>query len=191
MLYLNQRDYSHIPYMHDLDHGGAPEARRNIGTSGCGLCCACMVVEHLTGQILELTECVRLSEENGANFCPGCAMRILGPIVAEQYGLTFRRSGDVKELIAHLQSGGEAIVLVHKVDDNTPGIFTARAHYMLLTAVNGSEFTVYDPNYTKNKFKAQEKAGLIRVEEPSYYCDIDTLVGETRCDMPYYLFGKN
>lgn len=190
MLYLNQRDYSHIPYMHDTDRGGAPVERRNIGTSGCGLCCLCMTVEHLTGKTLELTECVRLSEESGANFCAGCSMRILGPIVAEQYGLTFRRTGDVDALITHLQAGGEAIVLVHKQEDGSPGIFTARGHYMLLTATVGSEVTILDPNYVKNKFKAQEQAGLIRVEEPFLYCDLATLVAETRCEQPYYLFGK-
>lgn len=190
MLYLNQRDYAHIPYLHDTDNGGAPPERRNIGTSGCGLCCLCMTVEHLTGSILELTECVRLSEENGANFCPGCAMRILGPIVAERYGLSFRRTGDVEEMTAHLRAGGEVIVHVQKREDGSPGIFTARAHYMLLTAVNGSEVTVYDPNYAKNKFRAQEEAGLIRVEEPIFYCDLATLAGEARQEQPYYLFAR-
>ena len=190
MLYLNQRDYSHIPYMHDTDRGGAPAERRNVGTSGCGLCCLCMLVEHLTGQILELTECVRLSEESGANFCAGCAMRILGPIVAERFGLTFRRTGDVQELIAHLQSGGEAIVNVRRKEDGTPGIFTARGHYMLLTATNGKEVTILDPNYTKNKFKKQEESGLIRVEEPFLHCDLLTLIGETHSEQPFCLFGR-
>ena len=48
MLYLNQLDYSHIPYYHNAKNGGPPEGRNNVGTSGCGLCCACMMIEHLT-----------------------------------------------------------------------------------------------------------------------------------------------
>ena len=38
--------------------------------------------------------------------------------------------------------------------------------------------------------QAQEEAGLIRVEEPYLYCDLPTLVAETRCAQPYYLLGK-
>ena len=48
MLYINQNDYAHVPYQHDMANGGAPVERRNVGSSGCGLCCSCMVVEHLT-----------------------------------------------------------------------------------------------------------------------------------------------
>lgn len=189
MFYLNQREYSHIPYMHDLDHGGAAEKLRNLGTSGCGLCCACMVVEHLTGKTLELIQCIRLSEESGANHCPGCDMSILGPAVAEQFGLTYRRCGDVDTLIAHLRSGGEAVALVCRQEDGSPGIFTGWAHYMLLTACNDNVVTILDPNYAKGKFQAQEEAGLIRVEEPFLYCDLATLVAEARYEQPYFLFG--
>ena len=190
MLYLNQRDHRHIPYLHDTANGGAPEHRRNIATSGCGLCCLCMTVEHLTGEILELTECVRLSEESGANFCAGCSMRILGPVAAERYGLTYGRTGDAAEMLAHLRAGGEVIVNVRRKDDGTPGIFTARGHYMLLTGTDGKTVTVMDPNYVKNKYKAQEEAGLIRVEEPLLYCDLAMFIGEARAEEPYYLFKK-
>ncbi len=43
MLYLNQSDFSDIPYYHNADNGEPIEGRDNVGTSGCGLCCAYMV----------------------------------------------------------------------------------------------------------------------------------------------------
>jgi len=190
MLYLNQLDYRHIHYEHNIANGGVPQERRNIATSGCGLCCVCMMVEHLTGEILELTDCVRMTEESGANCCAGSSMRILGPVVAERYGLTFRRTGDAAEMVAHLQAGGEVIINVRKKTDGTPGIFTAGGHYMLLTGTDGKTVTVMDPNYVKNKYKAQEEAVLIRVEEPFLYCDMNALVEEARAEEPYYLFQK-
>ena len=45
MLYVNQLEYRDIPYQHNMAHGGAPEDRRNVATSGCGLCSACMIVD--------------------------------------------------------------------------------------------------------------------------------------------------
>ena len=67
MFYINQLDYPHIPYNHNMAHGGPPEGRTSVKTSGCGLCCACMVVAHQTGKVLPMAEFVKLSEENLAN----------------------------------------------------------------------------------------------------------------------------
>ena len=92
MVYLNQKGYPHIHYMHGTSTGGVPKKYRNVGTSGCGLCSACMMVDRLTAKKLPLEEAVRLSEENGCNTLPGTRMRYLGPILAEKYNLTFAKS---------------------------------------------------------------------------------------------------
>lgn len=189
MLYLNQREYKHIPYMHDLDHGGAPPERRNVGTSGCGPCTLCMIIDHLTTKHLPLEECVRLSEEHGANRQPGCSIRVLGPVLAEMFELNYSTTNSVEELVRHLQAGGEAAVNVRKREDG-PGIFTARGHWMNVVSTDGKEVCILDPNYAKNKFKRYEEQGLIRVCEPFLYCSLETLHGETRCETPYFLFSR-
>ena len=84
MLYLNQLDHRHVPFYHNASGGGVPEDRRNVATSGCGLCSMCMTVDRLTCRELELTDCVKLAEESGANWFFGVDMSILGPVVAEQ-----------------------------------------------------------------------------------------------------------
>ena len=190
MLYMNQRDYRHIPYMHDLDHGGAPEERRNVATSGCGLCSMCMIVDHLTTKSLTLEECVRLSEENGANRKPGTSLRVLGPILAEMYDLEFSRTGSMEELVTHLQSGGEAVVNVNQKEDGTPGLFTTRSHWIVVVSTDGKEVCILDPNYAPGKFQEYEEQGLIRVKEPFLYCSLETLQQETRIQIPYYLFSR-
>ena len=45
MRYLNQLDYRHVPFYHNASGGGVPEDRRNVATSGCGLCSMCMTVD--------------------------------------------------------------------------------------------------------------------------------------------------
>ncbi len=190
MLYMNQRDYRHVPYLHNTDNGGAPEERRNICTSGCGLCSACMVVEHLTTRTLELTECVRIAEESGANHCAGCDIRILGPIVAERFGLEFSITKDMEAAIDHLRSGGEIIANVH-ADENGRAIFTNTRHYVVLVSTAGREFCILDPNYFPGKFRAEEKAGVLRVEDPFIYCPVEVLHREaSRSEKPYSLFKR-
>lgn len=189
MLFLNQKDYRHIPYMHDLDNGGAPPERRNVATSGCGLCTVCMIVDHLTTKSLSLEACARLSEDNGANRSAGCSLRILGPVIADMFDLDFTVTGSAEELVAHLQAGGEAAVNV-RCSENGPGIFTARGHWINAVSTDGKEVCILDPNYAPNKFRQYEDQGLIRVCEPFLYCSVETLHGETRNEKPYCLFSR-
>ena len=56
MKYVNQLAYRDTPYEHDQKRGGAPPDKRNVATSGCGICSLCMIVENLTDR--RLSACV-------------------------------------------------------------------------------------------------------------------------------------
>ena len=99
MYYINQLDYPHIRYEHDLDNGGAPEEKCTAAAAACGPCCLCMVVENMTFGHLELTDCLKLSADLGANRQRGTDLKILGPVVAEKYGLTYDVTDDVEKLV--------------------------------------------------------------------------------------------
>lgn len=189
MLYLNQNDYGHIPYMHNTDNGGAAPERRNIGTSGCGLCCACMVVDQLTTESLSLEECVRFAQDSGANHIPGCNMNILGPVVAERFGLEYRMTTDSDEMLDWLHRGGKVIVNVRAPAEG-PGIFTTTGHYMTLISANGREVCILDPNLKPGKFQKEEEAGIIRVDWPLMYCSAGLLHQEARSKTPYHMFRR-
>ena len=189
MLYLNQNDYGHVPYMHNTDAGGAPPERRNVGTSGCGLCCTCMAVEHLTVQTLPLEECVRMSEESGANHRAVTDMVILGPLVAERFGLEYRWTTDMQEMLDCLHGGGQVVVNVRAEADGT-GIFTNTRHYILAVGAEGDTVCLLDPNYKSGKFKQYEEAGLLRIDEPFIRCSAELLHQEARSETPYHLFKR-
>ena len=83
MKYINQLEHRDIPYEHNLDHGGVPEEKRNVAAAGCGPSCLCMMVDALTLSTYELTDCLKLSNEVGANReipaetgkgIPGCSL---------------------------------------------------------------------------------------------------------------------
>ena len=90
MLYLNQLDYRHMHYEHNIDNGGVPQERRNIATSGCGVCSACMMVDHLTMHHMSIDECIRLVYEVGASRKIGTRMATLGPAVANRFNLGYK-----------------------------------------------------------------------------------------------------
>ncbi len=190
MLYLNQLDYRHIPYNHNVNHGGVPEERRNCATSGCGLCSLCMVVDHLTTKHLDLEECVRLSEENGANHAIGTDMKILAPIVAKMFDLELNMTNSVEELVEHLRCGGEAIVHV-SVREGRISLFTKGGHYMVILSTDGKEVCILDPSYTDTKFEEEGRREKVRVNAPFVYCSLEDIMIQTdNRDPGFYLFKR-
>ena len=99
MLYLNQLDYRHIHYEHNIANGGVPQERRNVATSGCGVCSACMMVDQLTSTHLSIEECIRLVYQVGASRFVGTRMAILGPALADKFHLGFKATKDMSEVI--------------------------------------------------------------------------------------------
>ena len=191
MLYLNQLDYGHIKYDHNLANGGPPEGRNSVRTSGCGLCCASMVVDQLTDQQLPIEECVRLSEENGANLVLGTSMKVLGPIIAERFGLDFSYTNDIRRVITHLRKGGRAIALVGGDREGYVGLFTKRGHYMLLLSYDGEEFAILDPSLSDTKYTVEGRVGRVRVDKPFIYASKEEIVlAAKEKKTRYYLFSR-
>ena len=189
MLYMNQLKHIDIPYNHNMAHGGAPEERRNVSTSGCGLCSACMVVDALTDKRLELEDCVRLSEDNAANLELGTDMTVLGPVIAEKFGLVYTNTESLDEAIAHLQRGGQIICHVSHPEGSI-GLFTARSHYIVITSTDGKDFCILDPSYKEGKFDIPERLGKVDDSRAPYlYCDVNILHGETKGHR-YHLFSR-
>ena len=192
MLYVNQLKHPHIRYEHNVDNGGVPFERQRISTSGCGLCSACMVVEHLTVHTLSLEECVQLSYDSHANGSIGTALGELGPLVAEKFGLTFERTDDMDKMIACLQAGGEAIINVGGDDEKGNGVFTHGGHYIVAVSYENGEFCLLDPSYREDKFDKNGNAHKVRVREPFIYCSRGVLEEEAlaKRKYPLYLFKR-
>lgn len=189
MLYLNQLNFRHVPYYHNTENGGPVEGRNNVATSGCGLCCACMLVDHLTSHSLTIEECVKLSEENGANYCPGVDLKMLGKVISEKFGLELTYTNDKEELLQHLAFGGEAVVNVSGDKEGQLGLFTKRRHYMMVIAVENDTVCLLDPNYSVEKYDNDIAREKVCIEEPFIYCSLDTLLKEAAdCNPGFYLF---
>lgn len=169
MFYINQLDYAHIPYNHNMAAGGPPEGRNTVRSSGCGLCCACMMVAHQTGKELPIEDYVKLSEENLANQQLGTNMKVLGPVLAELFGLEYVQSSDKDELITWLKDGGEAIVHAQGDKDDHIGLFSNRGHYILATAMVGDEVQIMDPSDKPEKYEVEGRKGKVRKEVPYIY----------------------
>lgn len=193
MKYLNQLGYRHIPYPTrlklDIDDS---KKKTNVAMSGCGICSACMMVELITDTTLEIEECVKLSMENAANHGIGTDMSILGPVIAEKFGLDYKPSCDCAEAMAHLQRGGKVIARVGVPEGQTVGLFTKGSHYIFLVSTDGENFCILDPSYTPDKFDIPERAGRVNTKHAPYlYCPVEVVHSETEAKLiKYHLFSR-
>ena len=191
MLYINQEDYLHVHYNQQRATGKADEASCNVAKAGCGLCCVCMLIDHLTEESLSVEDCVDLAEKSDANLYIGTNMRVFAPVVAEKFGLKYSTTNDTEQLVRHLQSGGEAIVHVANKPSGERGIFTSGGHYMLLLSTDGETLRFFDPHYDEKRYHEWGTDQLVKREGNFLYCSIPLMDRETQNrEVHYYLFSK-
>ena len=191
LYYVNQLGYPHVRYEHNIENGGVIPERRNVATSGCGICCACMIVGNLTPVRPSVEEFTKLTMECGANGIVGSRMRILGPVIAEKYGLEYSTTNDPQVLLAHLSTGGMAVANVSGDREGYKGLLSTRAHYVVIERASGDELCILDPAYQFGKFDTDERRGKVRLELPRVYCSLaDMEVDTATRDIHYYLFSR-
>ena len=191
MLYINQRDYPDMPYPNNAENDYQPPEKQNIAKAGCGICSACMMVDQLTTESVGLEECIELSVSSGANVCMGTRMRILGPVLAEKYGLVYSTSADKEEMLALLRRGGRVIIGVAERPDGSPGLFTTVGHYMVLLSADGERVCFMDPCYGPKYHEGELKEKVDSSRAPLLYCDADLLQRETEArEISYYMFER-
>jgi len=191
MLYVNQLAYPHLKYNHNIAHGGPPAGRDNVATSGCGLCCASMVVDQLTDKSLPIEECVRLAEDNGASQGLGTSMFVMGELLADRYNLDYSWTNDIEAVIAHLQKGGRVIVLVDGDREGYVGLFAKSRHYILLVSYDGEEFSILDPHFSDTKYTEEGRVGRVRVDYPFIYSSKEEIMLATESlKERYFLFSR-
>ena len=194
MKYLNQLEYRHLPYRTRINLVECSEEERNtsVASSGCGLCSVCMIIELLTDTSLSIEECVKISEGCLANHGRGTDMNVLGPVIAEKFGISYSKTSDLSEAIRHLQNGGKIVVHVGIPEGKEIGLFTKGGHYMAIISTDGERFCFLDPSYTPEKFTIPERVGKVDTKHAPYlYCDVNTLDSETKPGrVKYHLFSR-
>ena len=196
MKYVNQLLHPDIPYpTHMADKTKTAEEKiSNIARSGCGLCCASMMVDYLTGEELSLTDAVKMSALSAANRSRGTNMQYLAPMLAESFGLDYKFSADLDEAIEALRGG--AFIIAHvRIDPETGlSLFTNSGHYISLVSTDGKEFCILDPSYKPEKYEREDRKEKVDTSHAPYlYCKVEDTHEATvkeKGKPKYYIFQR-
>ncbi len=160
-----QLEYSHIPYPTTLTREGKPEEPYpSVAQAGCGICCACMLLDRLCGLELTVEEGVRLSVRAGAN-SNGTDMRRLGKALVEQYGLDMVCTDGTEGVLHCLSTGGAAILNVGGSTPERTGSFSDQGHFVLASRYQAPYVRVFDPSYRPEKYQTPQRAARIVLQK--------------------------
>lgn len=191
MRYLNQLSFESIPYPTDVSHPSSDMAvNGNVRRAGCGLCCACMMVDRLRTEELSLEECRDLAVQSKANLEPGTDMKILASVLAQRFDLSVTMTDDVEQLAVCLREGGCGIVNVGGDHGDYRGVFSHQGHFILAVSVRQSEFCLLDPSWTEDKYNEPHHRD-VRRKGHWLYASADLLQQDTANRSPaFYLFRR-
>ncbi len=184
-MYYNQNNYAHIPY----PSSGNPTA--TVKSGGCGVCCASMIVEALTGKVWPPNQSAAYSIQVGARVSGGTDMVRLGKSIASAYGLLLQYSNNINMLLSHLSAGGVAAVNVGGDRPGYTGLFSDGGHYVTAIGVKDGKAIIYDPGYYSGKFSKAGRSGKVTVSGNEIYVTPSLLDKDAENRNPrYYLFSK-
>ena len=184
MHFYCQLDYEHIPYPSPTSPYG------NLANNGCGVCCASMVVEALTGEEFPPEQSAVLAKGCGAREGFGTDMRIFAPAFAREKGLTWESTQDPARVLEFLQSG-QGMVIANTAGDREDwiGVFSDSRHYVVVASAEGNTVCVWDPLLAPGRYDIPGRAGKVQLEGFNAYADFSVIVGDCG-SRPFYLFAK-
>ena len=197
MLYVNQLDYPHIPYITGLDM--SPEDQEygkttSIKTSGCGLCSAVMVAHLLLPNCtFTLEEAMQISYDTRANVGIGTRYTRFGPVFADKLGLVMETTSDPEEVRRCLRTGGAVVANSGGDRDGQVGLFTHTGHYVVVFAEESDgRVAILDPEYWPGKYDEEGRRGLVEMKHGVIaLCDMETLAADCANRSPsFYLFHR-
>lgn len=197
MLYINQLDYPHIPYITRLEM--SPEEQEygkttTIKTSGCGLCSAVMVAHLLLPNCtFTLEEALQISYDTQANVGIGTRYTRFGPVFAEKVGLVMEMTDDPEEVRRCLRTGGAVVANSGGDREGHIGVFTHSGHYVVVFAEEADgRVAVLDPSYRPGKYDEEGRRSLVEMKHGVIaLCDLETLAVDCANRSPsFYLFHR-
>lgn len=180
MIYYNQLNYANIPYPSSL----YPNA--TIKTSGCGVCCASIVVENLTGKDFPPEISAKFSMENKARAATGTDMATLAKALCCKFDEMTYWSTDDSNIVASAVEDGAIAIANTKGGDK--GLFSTSGHYVVLAGYKNTTFSVLDPYLYNGKFDTKYRKGKVTQHDNVLYVSQEHVANDCK---RYYIFKKN
>ena len=145
-----------VPYEYTKGDG------RTIGTSGCGVCAALMVVRNTSEYDTSLEAFTKEVIDAGGRVAVGSDLNNISKLMKSKYHFNYEYTSDIDKLKEHLKKGYMAVANV-----GASKYFSDGGHFVTIAGIvkddDGEEVAiVLDPSFRESKYnvKHRKEAGL-------------------------------
>lgn len=184
MSFYCQLDYADIPYPSPSSPKG------NLADNGCGVCCASMIVEQMTGLAFPPERGAVVAKACGAREGFGTNMAILAPAISQMFDLCYTATTD-PGLVRQFLEEKRGLVIANTAGDREGwiGVFSDSRHFVVLVEVRDGDIAVWDPMLSPGRYDKPGRAGKVRLDGTTAYADFSVIANDC-FGRAYYLFWK-
>ncbi len=185
MKFYCQLDYARVPYPSPSSPNGT------LADNGCGVCCASMIVEAMTGMPFPPEDAAKMAKACGAREGFGTTMGIFAPEFADIFGLNCSVTENSEVALEFLQDQrGMVIANTFGNREDWTGVFSDSRHFIVLAAACGREVAVWDPMFQPGRYDTPGRLGKVRMDGKTAYADYSVIKNDCN-GRAYYLFSLN
>ena len=178
-----------VHFQTDASYKNVKYGQGTVYSSGCGPASLCNALDALGIASVTVKAMCAYSVSVGARVTGGTDESVLLKHAAKKYGFTYRATSKNSELLAHLKSGGVAIL--H--GGSSHKLFSSGGHFVCAVKAAGETITVLDSywyagKYTSTKLRKQKAKVLAKgvITTSLYQCGLATADRSPS----YYLISK-
>lgn len=188
MIIYNQNDYGGVAYP-------SPTIRNaTVKSGGCGVVCASIIVENLTGKSFPPDVAAKYAIKVGARVAGGTDMVRLAENLCRDFDIgDYYGFGNVDVLVDFLKKGWWAIANTDG-NEGTQGVFSSDGHFVVLCGIDGATVKIIDPAWTETRYKGVYRRNLVtETDTPGLILsNVHTLHGDTVNRYPrYWVFRES
>lgn len=137
-----------VHFQTDASYKSVKYGQGTVYSSGCGPASLCNALDALGIASVTVKAMCAYAVSVGARVSGGTDESVLLKHAAKKYGFTYRATSKNAELLAHLKSGGVAIL--H--GGSSHKLFSSGGHFVCAVAAKGSTITVLDSYWYSSKY---------------------------------------
>ena len=179
-----------VHFQTDASYKSVKYGQGTVYSSGCGCAALCNALDALGIARVSVKAMCAYAVSVGARVSGGTDESVLLKHAAKKYGFTYRATSKNSELLAHLKSGGVAIL--H--GGNSYKLFSSGGHFVCAVAAKGSTITVLDSYWYSSKYTSSAiRRNYVHVVNKGVVQTSLTQCGKATADRSpsYYLISKS
>lgn len=178
-----------VHFQTDASYKSVKYGQGTVYSSGCGPASLCNALDALGIASVTVKAMCAYAVSVGARVSGGTDESVLLKHAAKKYGFTYRATSKNAELLAHLKSGGVAIL--HSGSSHK--LFSSGGHFVCAVAAKGSTITVLDSYWYSSKYTSSAiRRNYVHVVNKGVVQTSLTQCGKATADRSpsYYLISK-